>query len=253
MSLRWKLGSVVLLLVLFGWLAGANFFTKEARIESPLLPDDGLRWGLDLQGGIHWVVGVEMSEAIDRELGFIRTSLVEDLEKKGVPATSIRVESERLIIDNAAGNLDAAKALVGEEYTVLRDAGSAANELSYELVTGRVDEVQELTMRQVLEVLRKRIDDPIQGIPDSVVTRQGVDRVLVQIPGEQIDRKPRPRTCCDSTGFLEFKIVARLRRLEGEPARAARSGRGSRTRRSRGRRATSRPPDVEFYLNAQTR
>ena len=61
-------------------------------------------------------------------------------------------------------------------------------------------------MRQVLEVLRRRIDDPVRGIPDSVVTRQGSDRVLVQIPGGQIDRG-RARALLKSTGFLEFKIV----------------------------------------------
>jgi preprotein translocase subunit SecD len=61
-------------------------------------------------------------------------------------------------------------------------------------------------MAQVLEVLRRRIDDPQHGIPDSVVTKQGKDRVLVQIPGEQIDRD-RARTLLKSTGFLEFKIV----------------------------------------------
>ncbi len=61
-------------------------------------------------------------------------------------------------------------------------------------------------MRQVLEVLRRRINDPVRGIPDSVVTRQGEDRVLVQIPGGQIDRG-RARALLKSTGFLEFKIV----------------------------------------------
>jgi preprotein translocase subunit SecD len=61
-------------------------------------------------------------------------------------------------------------------------------------------------MSQVLEVLRRRIDDPIRGIPDSVVTRQGTDRVLIQIPGGQIDRS-RAREIIKVTGFLEFKIV----------------------------------------------
>jgi preprotein translocase subunit SecD len=61
-------------------------------------------------------------------------------------------------------------------------------------------------MEQVLEVLRRRIADPVRGIPDSVVTRQGADRVLVQIPGGQIDRG-RARELLKVTGFLEFKIV----------------------------------------------
>jgi preprotein translocase subunit SecD len=61
-------------------------------------------------------------------------------------------------------------------------------------------------MNQVLEVLRRRIADPVHGIPDSVVTRQGDDSVLVQIPGGQIDRS-RARELLRVTGFLQFKIV----------------------------------------------
>ena len=61
-------------------------------------------------------------------------------------------------------------------------------------------------MDQVLEVLRRRIADPVRGIPDSVVTRQGEDRVLVQIPGGQIDRS-RARELLAVTGHLQFKIV----------------------------------------------
>ena len=57
-------------------------------------------------------------------------------------------------------------------------------------------------MLQALEVLRRRIDDPQTGIPESVVTRQGRDRILIEIPG--VDRVP---DIFRKTGFLEFKIV----------------------------------------------
>ena len=62
---------------------------------------------------------------------------------------------------------------------------------------------------------------PIQGIPDSVVTRQGTDRILVQIPGGQIDRT-RARELLKVTGFLEFKIVREIGAERGAAAREAR-------------------------------
>ena len=89
---------------------------------------------------------------------------------------------------------------------VLTNPDGSGLELRYQLTEDWTADVRERTMSQVLEVLRRRIDDPQRGIPDSVVTRQGKDRVLVQIPGEQIDRD-RARTLLKSTGFLEFKIV----------------------------------------------
>ena len=63
-------------------------------------------------------------------------------------------------------------------------------------------EVRERAMLQALEVIRRRVDDPQTGIQESVVTRQGQDRILVQIPGV----RPRARHL-PQTGFLEFKIV----------------------------------------------
>ena len=75
-------------------------------------------------------------------------------------------------------------------------------ELSLTLTPHWVKEVRERAMLQALEVLRRRIDDPGTGIPESVVTRQGTDRILVQIPG--MSRVP---DIFRQTGFLEFKIV----------------------------------------------
>ena len=63
-------------------------------------------------------------------------------------------------------------------------------------------EVRERAMLQALEVLRRRIDDPQTGIPESVITRQGGDRILIEIPG--VDRVP---DIFRKTGYLEFKIV----------------------------------------------
>jgi preprotein translocase subunit SecD len=79
--------------------------------------------------------------------------------------------------------------------------------LAYTLTGDVRESVRRRGMSQVLEVLRRRIADPVRGIPDSVVTRQGEDRILVQIPGGQIDRS-RARELLRVTGFLEFKIVA---------------------------------------------
>ena len=58
-TFRWRLTSVIGLILILGYLAAANFVPKAERLESPLWPDEGLRLGLDLQGGIHWVVGVD--------------------------------------------------------------------------------------------------------------------------------------------------------------------------------------------------
>lgn len=206
MSLQWRLGLVTALVVLFGWLTAANFIDKADRLESDFLPDDGLRLGLDLQGGIHWVVGVELDTATSRELEFVRRNITDSLEEDGITPTRATVEGGELILE-AGSDADADKLTeAAEESGVLQSPDRIGNAFRYQLTSDWEQEIRERTMLQVLEVLRRRIDDPVRGIPDSVVTRQGTDRVLVQIPGGQIDRG-RARTLLKSTGFLEFKIV----------------------------------------------
>jgi len=194
------------LVLLFSFITFSNFVSKEDRVASSIFPDDGLRLGLDLQGGIHWVVGVELEVALKHELEYQRDSIVSFLETEGVVPTSARIDEGRLVL-GAASDEDAAKIReLATDTTILNEERSQGRDLSFVLTDDWTREIRERTMTQVLEVLRRRIDDPVRGIPDSVVTRQGVDRVLVQIPGGQIDRG-RARELLKSTGFLEFKIV----------------------------------------------
>jgi len=203
---RFRAISVGLLLVLFSVITAGNFIPKDERIASNFWPDEGLRLGLDLRGGIHWVVGVELEKAVVRELEFVKQSIIERLENDDVTLERAVVEEGELRLTLAADADRPAAKEAADNTGVLGSADEDGLNLTYELTEDWVVDVRERTMSQVLEVLRRRIDDPQRGIPDSVVTRQGDDRVLVQIPGEQIDRD-RARTLLKSTGFLEFKIV----------------------------------------------
>ncbi len=194
------------LVLLFSFITFSNFFSKEQRVESSFLVDDGLRLGLDLQGGIHWVVGVELDVALKHELEYQRDSIKGFLEEDGVELKLARVDEGRLVLAAADAEDTEKIRKMTTDTGILSEEGTQGDELSFVLTDDWTREIRERTMSQVLEVLRRRIDDPVRGIPDSVVTRQGADRVLVQIPGGQIDRG-RARQLLKSTGFLEFKIV----------------------------------------------
>ena len=205
-SIRWRAIGVAAIFVLFTFLTAANFVPKEERVASRFWPDEGLRLGLDLRGGIHWVVGVELDDAITRELEFVRQTLEEQFEDEGLALAEARVVDGELLLRVASEADRARAARLADDSGVLSSPDGEGAELRFRLTDAWTQDVRERTMSQVLEVLRRRIDDPQRGIPDSVVTRQGRDRVLVQIPGEQIDRD-RARSLLKSTGFLEFKIV----------------------------------------------
>ena len=204
--LRLRVGLSLALVGFFAFLTVSNFFSEETRIESPILPDAGLRLGLDLQGGIHWVLGAKLDVAVDQELEVLRQDLETFAGEEGFSVAASTVADQRLgvTVDSRA---DASAVRDWAEGTnSLRRLSDDGVQLEYALQDTVRDLVQQRGMSQVLEVLRRRIADPVRGIPDSVVTRQGDDRILVQIPGGQIDRS-RARELLRVTGFLEFKIV----------------------------------------------
>ncbi len=203
-NLRWRIAAVSALVLWFSFLTVANFVPKEQRVASPLLPDDGMRLGLDLQGGIHWVLGVKLEEAEHQELSFLRESLEAAARDDDFTLESVGVEGNRLVV--TAGPTAVEKVREWVKGTGALTEQATGNRLEYTLTSDAVAAVRKRGMDQVLEVLRQRISDPIKGIADSVVTLQGADRVLVQIPGGQVDRASA-RELLRVTGFLEFKIV----------------------------------------------
>jgi preprotein translocase subunit SecD len=205
-GLRYRVGAVAALVALFAFLSLANFVPEEVRVASPLLPDKGLRLGLDLQGGIHWVLGVKLEAATDHELEFLAGSIQDVAENEEFAVGRVNAENQRLSVEILSDADAAAVREWAEGSTVLHEVPGGENEVVFELTDRWTEEVKRRAMAQVLEVMRRRIDDPVRGIPDSVVTRQGTDRVLIQIPGGEIDRM-RARKIIKVTGFLEFKLV----------------------------------------------
>ena len=219
-NLRLRLAWVAATVLLLSYFAAANCFSEQTRLASPLIPDAGIRLGLDLQGGIHWVVGVQ---ARRRRRSTSSSSsaarCVEQLDggRRRPPKPSASSTGACASRRPAGGGPPRCATWAKERGAAHAGRRAPDGALEYTLSERWKKEVRERGMAQVLEVLRRRIEDPIQGIPDSVVTRQGDDRILVQIPGGQIDRararemlqghrlprvqdrardRRRPRSCC---------------------------------------------------------
>ena len=203
---RFRLASIAATVLVFGYLAVANFVPQAARVASPWWPDQGLRLGLDLRGGIHWVIGVRLDIAEQHELEFLEGRIEEISEDENINLGSTTVESGQLVVtDVPNAGIARLETFAGQNQGV-DIASRGPREVRLALTREWHQAVRERGMQQVLEVLRRRIDDPTKGIPESVVTRQGDDRILVQIPGGEIEREQAGRLL-EVTGFLEFKIV----------------------------------------------
>jgi len=204
---RWHVVGVSSLLLLLGWFAAANFASPETREESAWLPDSSIRLGLDLRGGIHWVLGPDFRAAIDRELDASKAALEEEGRSDAFDVVTAVVEDGQLRVTVAdTSQLDALRK-DADDLGVLAEVAAEGDTIRFGLTPEWAQDVRERSMQQVLEVLRRRIDDPIQGVQESVVTRQGRERVLVQIPGGELNRD-QARDLIRKTGFLTFRIVS---------------------------------------------
>jgi preprotein translocase subunit SecD len=202
-STRWRVIWIAFVVLGLGYLGAANFADKETREASWWLPDEGLRLGLDLQGGVHMVIAPDLAVAVDQELNHLRKNLEERLGDDGVSFSRLAVVEDQVELElTDVSQAAAVDDVLVDDFDVLRISQPEPGKYSMRLTPTWEDEVLERAMLQALEVIRRRVDDPGTGIPESVVTRQGDARILVQIPG--VSDVP---DIFDRTGFLEFKIV----------------------------------------------
>ena len=202
MSRRFQLIAIFVLVGILGYFGLGNFVPPEHRGEESLWGDNSVRLGLDLRGGVHMVLSPDFDVALTNELENFRQPFDLELGDDGVDFSSRKPENEKIAFSIPEEPARANFEEVLESYENLTFLVSG-NEVIFEMTEQWKEETKERAMVQALEVLRRRINDPATGIPESVVTRQGEDRILVQVPG--VSRIPPE--FIKQTGFLEFKIV----------------------------------------------
>ncbi len=201
MSLRGRSILVGIIVVLMAYLAVPSFFSQEQRDASPFLRDRAVRLGLDLQGGIHWLLRVDDQVAFRQEADSIKGAVEALATERGIELTAAEVSEEGSI--ELSGDGAALKALLDEQF---RDIDVAQNNgsLQIELSSQRRQTVLKTAVDQSLEVLDRRING--LGVTEPVIAPQGEGRILVQMPGGEVD-PATARKMLDRTTFLVFHKV----------------------------------------------
>jgi preprotein translocase subunit SecD len=202
MSLRARALWIAGVLLMMAWLAYPSFFSEQERLESGFIPDFGMNLGLDLQGGIHWLLKIDTATAVKQEMENNERWLRERFAEEGIDAEVALIEDREIVIHPGSTPPEAVEeniATFSESLEVSRDDGDLRLGLSERWYRG----VVERGVLQAQEVLRRRIDK--LGVTEPVIAPQGAGRILVQMPGE-IDPE-RARGVLEDTTFLEFKRV----------------------------------------------
>ena len=165
--------------------------------------------GLDLRGGVHFLMEVDMDAAIDkaeeRYISDLRSFL---RENKVRYKTITRNKSEGLLIrfkDN--GEQNNGQSLIEKNFLDLNviTQNVDKNEFSLSLAINEdtLLEIQRLALQQNITTLRKRVNE--LGVAEPVIQRQGQNRVVVQLPGVQ--DTARAKAILGATATLEFRLV----------------------------------------------
>ena len=165
--------------------------------------------GLDLRGGVHFLMEVDMDAAVDkaeeRYISELRSFL---RENKVRYKTITRNKPSGLLIrfkdDNERNN---GQSLIEKNLLDLNVIAPDVNETEFSLIITIKDEVlretQRLALQQNITTLRKRVNE--LGVAEPVIQRQGLKRVVVQLPGVQ--DTARAKAIIGATATLEFRLV----------------------------------------------
>ena len=186
--------------------------------------------GLDLQGGVHFVMQVDQKAALDKRVeGYLEDTRV-TLRDKRIRYTSVERRPNNSIVVTLADDEDVAAAQQALAQTLSsrgNNAGTLAtgSGLTYQasgqqitigLPQAELDQIASEAIEQNLTTLRNRVNEI--GVAEPIIQRQGNDRVVVQLPGVQDTAEAK--RLIGATATLEFRAV-----VEGSAADAVASGR----------------------------
>ena len=156
--------------------------------------------GLDLRGGVHFLLQVDMRAAITKRaeatLADLRTQL-RDKRIRNVVEVSFASEEERARANDLLRNTQPDLVLS------LPEASAAPYLLRAELSQKAVQNVQSYALKQNISTLHNRINE--LGVAEPVIAQQGADRIVVQLPGVQDTAKAKD--ILGRTATLEVRLV----------------------------------------------
>jgi preprotein translocase subunit SecD len=166
-----------------------------------------LKLGLDLRGGVHFLMEVDMDEALNRVQEQMVQDFRTDLREQRLRYSGVLAQDGgALMVFREAEVRNQALSYLRGRYPDLvfseRDSGDNAG-LFAVMSEQRLKEVKEYALQQNITIIRNRVNE--LGVAEPLVQRQGAERIVVQLPG--IQDTARAKEILGATATLEFRLV----------------------------------------------
>jgi SecD/SecF fusion protein len=208
-TLKWKIALLLFVLLIAGVILTPSLYKGAPKWMSTYVAPEGLKLGLDLQGGMHLVLKVNLEKAVENTLDLAASDLKETLADQKITAVRTNSGDPHKVIFTLpnTGVLDSVRDLVADDFPNLNieiqaEEGSFPR-IFLSLSSEEVDYIKKNSVTQSLEIIRNRIDQ--FGVAEPVIVRQGVDEIVVQLPG--VKDPDRALSLIGQTAQLEFKLL----------------------------------------------
>jgi preprotein translocase subunit SecD len=188
------------------WVA-PNFMNMENKSWWPSKAK--LNYGLDIQGGLHLVMGVDIAGVLSESTTRLVSSLKAEMATEKIPLTDAKALNPQdgeisLTFPDAAAK-ERGKAYLAKSYAAtLQEMSDTDNTLVVRYYETYVNDYKSKVIHQAIETIRNRIDE--FGVSEPSITQQGDNRILVQLPGMADAEKAKQ--LINTTAKLDFMIVS---------------------------------------------
>jgi len=168
---------------------------------------EAMNLGLDLRGGVHFLMQVDMEAAVKLSLESFASEFRALLRDEKIRYKKINVEADKVVISfRSAEHRDSALAKIKDDYNDLEMAAlelGTTPALTVGLTEVLIRETKNTALQQNIITLRNRINE--LGVAEPTVQQQGDSRIVVQLPGVQ--DTAQAKKILGATATLEFRLV----------------------------------------------
>ena len=164
-----------------------------------------MKLGLDLRGGVHFLMEIDMDEAMSKIVDGMKDTVRAELREERIRYSAVRVDDTAVEVElrNDEAYQQAAQYLDNryQGYVLVEDEENRT--LRLEMSEQKIVETRDYAVDQNITIMRNRVNE--LGVAEPVIQRQGSNRIVVELPGVQ--DTARAKEILGATATLEFRMV----------------------------------------------
>ncbi len=202
-GISWRIGTIAFVL-----FTAIMFFVPNLATISWWPTKDKIRYGLDIQGGLYLVMGVDVPSVLRESTDRLAETLVSIAKEKNIDvmASRLKTPSDSLEIQvklTRPEEEQAVRDLLTKSYGPNLLTQGSGQEFTTRYSDPYLTDLKKRTIEQSIETIRNRIDE--FGVSEPSIAAQGDNRILIQLPG--IQDAAKAKDLINRTARLEFHLV----------------------------------------------